>query len=112
MKSLLRITPHLAVMLVLSIPAFGQFGGRSSLSGRLLAEYSTLQCRVACEVRLETIGMQVVDTTFADSEGNFSFAGIMPGTYFIRASLEGYQEVIPAIASSLLSVWFPKRGLN
>jgi len=82
------------IIVALAGSSFAQFGGgATSISGRLIVEYSQFSCGFSCEVRLETLGMQVVDATHADSEGNFSFNEVRPGTYFIHAALEGFKEV-------------------
>jgi Flp pilus assembly protein TadD len=82
----------LVMMLALAGTSVAQFGA-GSISGRLIVEYKSFRCGFACEVRLETSGMQVVDTAYVDSQGNFRFNEVRPGTYFIHAALEGFEEV-------------------
>jgi tetratricopeptide (TPR) repeat protein len=45
------------------------------------------------EVRLEKSAMQVIQTTYTDSSGNFDFRNLSPGSYYIAVTLEGYEPV-------------------
>jgi tetratricopeptide (TPR) repeat protein len=93
--------PRIALLILMAAATTGsamaQLPGSRSISGRLVAEYESLQCGIACEVRLETSGLQLIDIVHPDSQGNFQFQDVPPGTYFIRANLEGFEEVVTQV---------------
>jgi tetratricopeptide (TPR) repeat protein len=45
------------------------------------------------EVRLERSALQVIQTNYTDSSGNFEFRNLGPGTYYVAITLEGYEPV-------------------
>jgi tetratricopeptide (TPR) repeat protein len=45
------------------------------------------------EVRLEKSALQVIQTTYTDSSGNFDFRNLAPGAYYVAITLEGYEPV-------------------
>jgi tetratricopeptide (TPR) repeat protein len=45
------------------------------------------------EVRLEKSAVQVVQTAYTDSIGNFEFRNLAPGAYAVSITLEGYEPV-------------------
>jgi predicted Zn-dependent protease len=45
------------------------------------------------EVRLEKSAVQVIQTTYADSIGNFEFRNLGPGAYSVAVTVEGYEPV-------------------
>jgi hypothetical protein len=65
--------------------------GRSQIDGKIWNPYGSLPCD-SCSVILEASGARI-DSTNADSTGAFHFKNVRPGTYIIRISLEGFQEV-------------------
>jgi tetratricopeptide (TPR) repeat protein len=60
-------------------------------------EYDVFQCGFDCEIRLETMGLQVIDSVFPDSQGNFRFRDVPPGSYFLHAMPEGYEEIMQQV---------------
>jgi len=65
--------------------------GRTQIDGKLWNPYGSLPCD-SCPVTLEGSGARI-DSTYTDSTGAFHFKNVRPGTYIIRVSLEGFQEV-------------------
>ena len=49
------------------------------------------------EVRLEKSIAQVIQTVYTDSSGNFDFRGLVPGTYYVAVTLDGYEPVHQAV---------------
>jgi tetratricopeptide (TPR) repeat protein len=45
------------------------------------------------EVKLEKSALQVIQTTYSDSAGNFDFRNLAPGSYYVAVTLEGYEPV-------------------
>jgi tetratricopeptide (TPR) repeat protein len=45
------------------------------------------------EVRLEKVALQVIQTTFTDSVGNFDFRNVPSGSYTISLNVEGFEPV-------------------
>ena len=45
------------------------------------------------EVRLEKSALQVIQTTYTDSSGNFDFRNLGPGSYYIAVTLDGFDPV-------------------
>jgi Flp pilus assembly protein TadD len=45
------------------------------------------------EVKLEKSILQVIQTTYTDSSGNFDFRGLTPGSYYISVNLDGFEPV-------------------
>ncbi len=45
------------------------------------------------EVKLEKSALQVIQTTYTDSSGNFDFRNLAPGAYYISVMLEGFEPV-------------------
>lgn len=45
------------------------------------------------EVRLERTTLQLINTAYTDSAGNFEFRGLQAGTYNVSVNLEGYEPV-------------------
>src|SRR5213593_2245664 len=45
------------------------------------------------EVRLEKATLQLVNTTYTDSAGNFEFRGLPAGSYYISVNVDGYEPV-------------------
>jgi len=45
------------------------------------------------EVRLETGALQMIQTVYTDSSGNFEFRNLGPGAYYVSVNLEGYEPV-------------------
>ena len=45
------------------------------------------------EVRLEKSALQVIQTSYTDSSGNFEFRNLAPGSYYVAVTLEGYEPV-------------------
>jgi tetratricopeptide (TPR) repeat protein len=45
------------------------------------------------EVRLEKSALQVIQTTYTDSSGNFDFRNLTPGAYYVAITLDGYEPV-------------------
>jgi tetratricopeptide (TPR) repeat protein len=65
--------------------------GTGSVSGTLLASGASFAC--LCEVTLELPGGHAVASAFLDSAGNFKFTNVRPGSYVIRATIDGFKEV-------------------
>lgn len=49
------------------------------------------------EVRLEKSALQMIQTTYTDSAGNFDFRNLAPGSYYVSVSLDGYEPVHQAV---------------
>ena len=66
------------------------------------------------EVRLEKATLQLINTTFTDSAGNFEFRGLQAGTYYVSVNLEGYEavrqsvEIYNQIGTANLSIFLKK----
>jgi tetratricopeptide (TPR) repeat protein len=45
------------------------------------------------EVKLEKSALQVIQTAYTDSSGNFDFRSLAPGAYYISINLEGFEPV-------------------
>jgi tetratricopeptide (TPR) repeat protein len=45
------------------------------------------------EVRLEKSALQVIQTNYTDSSGNFEFRNLSPGAYYVAITLDGYEPV-------------------
>jgi len=48
---------------------------------------------VRIEVRLEKATLQLINTAYTDSAGNFEFRGLPPRAYYTSVNLEGYKPV-------------------
>jgi tetratricopeptide (TPR) repeat protein len=90
----------LSILVLLSIPAFAQTPlpsqGRNrtddlAIRGKLIIASRDADQRI--EVRLEKSTMQVLQTAYTDSAGNFEFRGLGSGAYYISVNLEGYEPV-------------------
>jgi predicted Zn-dependent protease len=66
-----------------------------SIRGKVVIPNSRDMERI--EVRLEKSAVQVVQTTYTDSIGNFEFRNLAPGAYAIGINVEGYEPVHQAI---------------
>jgi len=66
------------------------------------------------EIKLEKAALQVVQTTYTDSAGNFEFRGLGPGSYFVAITVEGYEpihqsvEVFNSFGNSSLTLFLNK----
>ncbi len=49
------------------------------------------------EVRLEKTALQVIQTAFTDSAGNFEFRNLQAGSYYVGVSVDGYEPVHQAV---------------
>jgi hypothetical protein len=89
-----------AVFSLMSLLAFGQAGQNQQRSrgldefvirGKVVIPNSRAADRV--EVRLEKSALQVIQTTYTDSIGNFDFRSVPPGAYVISINVDGYEPV-------------------
>src|ERR1700722_7212968 len=66
--------------------------GEFDIRGKIvLPENRNVDRRI--EVNLEKSELEVIQTTFADAVGNFSFSNLVPGAYYVAVNLEGYEPV-------------------
>lgn len=78
---------------------FGQAGGQGQrgrvdnygIRGKLLIPNQNVDERI--EVRLEKAAMQIVQTAYTDSSGNFDFRNLTPGSYYISVTVDGFEPV-------------------
>ena len=88
-------------LLLLATSAFGQ-GGQTTQVPRRQQEYairgkimtgSNRDGDVRLEVKLERTPMQVMQTAYTDSVGNFEFRNLTPGTHWVVVNIEGFEPV-------------------
>jgi Flp pilus assembly protein TadD len=83
--------------------AFGQVGPQGPQAPRPRQEDYTIRGKIISgtsrdgdmrmEVRLERTTLQVVQTSFTDSVGNFEFRNLTPGAYWVNINVEGFEPV-------------------
>jgi tetratricopeptide (TPR) repeat protein len=86
----------LLALLLLRPAAFGQQTQQRnrdsySIRGKLIVPLAGMDQRI--EVNLERSTMQVIQTSYTDSTGNFEFRGLPAGIYFIAVNMDGYEPV-------------------
>jgi Flp pilus assembly protein TadD len=70
------------------------------------------------EVRLETGALQLIQTVYSDSAGNFEFRGLSSGAYYVSINLEGYEpvrqqvEVFNSFGSSSVTIMLNKPSVE
>jgi tetratricopeptide (TPR) repeat protein len=70
------------------------------------------------EVRLEKSALQVIQTTYTDSAGNFDFRNLAPGSYYVSVTLDGYEpvhqivEVFNTFGNSSVTVFLSKPAVE
>src|SRR5262245_21773243 len=70
------------------------------------------------EVRLEKSALQVIQTTYTDSSGNFDFRNLAPGAYYVAISLEGYEpvrqlvEIYNTFGNSSITIFLSKPAIE
>lgn len=70
------------------------------------------------EVRLEKSALQVIQTAYTDSAGNFDFRNLAPGSYYVSVMLEGYEpvhqlvEVFNTFGNSSVTVFLSKPAIE
>src|SRR5262249_13752200 len=71
------------------------------------------------EVRLEKSALQVLQTTFTDSAGNFEFRNLQAGTYYVAVTVEGYEPVRQGVDvfsnfgnSNIISIFLNKAAVD
>jgi len=114
-----------AVFSLMSLLAFGQAGQNQQRSrgldefvirGKVVIPNSRAAERV--EVRLEKSALQVIQTTYTDSIGNFDFRSVPPGAYVISINLDGYEpvrqtvEVFGSLGNPLVTIVLSKPAFD
>jgi len=67
------------------------------------------------EVKLEKSILQVIQTTYTDSSGNFDFRGLSPGSYYVSINVEGFEPVhqlVEIFNSSTVTVFLNKPAIE
>ena len=70
------------------------------------------------EVRLEKSALQVIQTTYTDSSGNFDFRNLTPGAYYVSITLEGYEpvrqlvEIFNTFGNSSVTIFLSKPAIE
>jgi hypothetical protein len=70
------------------------------------------------EVKLEKSALQVIQTSYTDSSGNFDFRNLAPGAYYISVTLEGYEpihqlvEVFNTFGNSSVTIFLNKPAIT
>jgi tetratricopeptide (TPR) repeat protein len=70
------------------------------------------------EVRLEKSALQVIQTAYTDSSGNFDFRNLTPGAYYVAITLEGYEpvrqlvEVFNTFGNSSITIFLSKPAIE
>jgi tetratricopeptide (TPR) repeat protein len=88
----------LLAALLISIAAF-QAGtvsllaepGTTQLSGRIWSPYGQTPCDL-CTLSLESGGIRIA-STFTDGAGTFTFNNVRPGSYVIRGTVDGFNDI-------------------
>lgn len=97
---MLILSAGLAVELCAQVPAGGAISGHVRGPGDVAVPGATVQ--------LENPQTGARKTTWTDAEGNYSIAGVAPGTYRLKVSLVGFRddvrEPIPIVAGRALKV--------
>jgi tetratricopeptide (TPR) repeat protein len=81
-----------------------------SIRGKIISG-SSRDGDMRVEVRLERTTLQIVQTAYTDSIGNFEFRNLSPGTYWVGVNVEGFEPVRQSVelynnmASSNLSIF-------
>jgi outer membrane receptor protein involved in Fe transport len=83
-----RFLSALLTLGLLASPAFGQ-GGRTEITGTVLDQGKAVLPGVSITVTNEATGLQ--RTTVTSGDGRFVIPTLVPGTYTIRAELQGFQ---------------------
>jgi tetratricopeptide (TPR) repeat protein len=113
------------VFSLMSLLAFGQAGQNQQrnrgldefvIRGKVVIPNSRAADRV--EVRLEKSALQVIQTTYTDSIGNFDFRSVPPGAYVISITLDDYEpvrqtvEVFSGLGNALITIVLSKPAFD
>lgn len=80
------------LMLSLLMHPHASQGGKYAVQGRIA--WDTVHSPTEpLRVRLESFARAIVGEAFTDGAGNFTFGGVPAGTYYVRATADGFQEV-------------------
>lgn len=85
------ISRALMLTLLLAGPSWARDrgAGQGSISGALIGSDGDFLCQ-NCEVRLEVQTGRLIDTTYPDLMGRFTFLNVPQGSYIIRVEIDGF----------------------
>jgi len=89
-----------AAILVLLCITNARVGAAQAVRGAVLGTVTDKTGAVlpGATINVTNTGTSVIQATVADSQGRYSVADLLPGTYDVEASLSGFQKVVrPAI---------------
>ena len=84
---------------IIEIPEVGILKGSCSING--IVGYSNREGSSGIHVTVSDSDGKVVNSSYIEKEGSFSFKGLKPGTYTITAKSEGYFSIEKGITVSL-----------
>ena len=76
---------------LVSSAALAGYGKDAKLAGRV-KEHKTLIPLTKAKVKIYTKGGKLKDSDKTDKQGKYSFSDLKPGTYRVKAKMEGYRN--------------------